>query len=162
MVSADELAGIVARIKAVEDPELPQVTIGDLGMVRDVSVREGKVRVVLAPTYIGCPATEQIRDDVKAALAAEGRDCRIDFAMSPPWSTDWISDEGRRKLKAAGIAPPVAVGDGDLTVLVDLPAQCPRCGSRRIRTEAEFGSTACKSARVCEACREPFESFKPR
>lgn len=162
MVRAKELARIAERVKAVEDPELPHVTIGDLGMVRDVSMADGVVSVVLAPTYTGCPATEQIRDDVTAALAADGHDSRIDFTMSPPWSTDWISDEGRRKLAAVGIAPPVAVGDGDLGVLVDLPARCPRCGSRRTRREAEFGATACKSAHVCDSCREPFESFKPR
>ncbi len=162
MVSPTPLRALAELVCSVDDPELPQVTIGDLGMVRDVSVVDGTVQVVLAPTYIGCPATEQIRDDVAAALAAAGHASRIDFVMSPPWSTDWISDEGRRKLAAAGIAPPTGVAGGDVTALVDLPVQCPRCGSRRTRRVAEFGATACKAAYVCERCREPFESFKPR
>jgi len=162
VVRAKELARIAERVKAVEDPELPHVTIGDLGMVRDVSMADGVVSVVLAPTYTGCPATEQIRDDVTAALAADGHDSRIDFTMSPPWSTDWISDEGRRKLAAAGIAPPVAVGDGDLGVLVDLPARYPRCGPRRTRPAAVLGATSLKRAHVCDPGRVPVAAFHTR
>lgn len=145
----------------VEDPELPHVTIGDLGMVRSVS--EGPdaiVEVVLTPTYTGCPATEQIRDDVLEALAAAGHRARVEFAMSPAWTTDWITEEGRRKLREAGITPPNHLGvDVPVTIAMSHPA-CPRCGSSDTRVISAFGGTACKSSHVCNSCLEPFERFK--
>ncbi len=148
-----------AIVDGVEDPELPHVTIGELGMVRAVGVDGTTVRVTLTPTYTGCPATEQIRDDVESALAAEHFTAEIRFAMSPAWTTDWITPTGRDKLRAAGIAPPHPAGPGHETRL-DLPVPCPRCSSRRTRRVAEFGSTACKTSMVCAACGEPFEQFK--
>ena len=145
-------------VRAVDDPELPHVTIGELGMVRSVEVDGVHAHVRLTPTYTGCPATEQIQADVEAAVVAAGYEPAVEFVMSPPWSTDDITDEGRAKLAAAGIAPPGAAVDGPIAI--DLPVECPRCGSRRTRMTAAFGATACKSLHYCDGCNEPFESFK--
>ncbi len=145
-------------VHSIEDPELPHVTIGDLGMVREVDVHGASVNVTLTPTYTGCPATEQIRDDVTDALRNAGFEPEVRFAMSPAWTTDWITEEGRRKLGAAGIAPPAPAGG---PVAIDAPVPCPRCSSRRTRRHSDFGATACKAPYTCEACREPFEAFKP-
>jgi len=146
-------------VEDVEDPELPYVTIGDLGMVRDVEADGRQIKVTLTPTYTGCPATDQIRDDVCIALAAAGYNAEVSFVLAPAWTTDWITEIGREKLIKAGIAPPHPAGDGHETRL-DLPVACPRCGSRRTKRYGEFGSTACKINFVCESCREPFELFK--
>ena len=144
----------------VEDPELPHVTIGDLGIVRSVSV-EGDVAVVeLTPTYTGCPATEQIRDDVITVVRSAGYEPDVRMTMSPAWSTDWITERGRERLLAAGITPPPPVGDPSAAVPIPVPVACPRCSSRRTRLIAEFGATACKASHVCQACDEPFEAFK--
>ncbi len=149
-------------VAAVDDPELPHVTIGDLGMVRDVTVDGTDVTVVLTPTFTGCPATAQIAEDVQAALAEAGYRAEVSFAFAPAWTTDWITDEGRQKLAAAGISPPPERVEGsELAVLIDMPVPCPRCGSRRTRRQSEFGATACKAPYVCMACQEPFEWFKP-
>ena len=146
-------------VRAVDDPELPHVTIGDLGMVRAVEIDGRAARVRLTPTYTGCPATEQIQADVEAAVLAAGYEPTVEFVWSPPWSTDYITASGRAKLHAAGIAPPAPAAVGP--VVLDLPAACPHCGSRRTRLTAAFGATACKSLHHCDACRQPFESFKP-
>jgi ring-1,2-phenylacetyl-CoA epoxidase subunit PaaD len=146
-------------IHDIDDPELPHVTIGDLGIVRSVEVDGDRAHVVLTPTYTGCPATEQIRDDVEVAVRAAGYEPHVTMAMSPAWTTDWITPRGHERLRAAGIAPPPpAAAPG--TVPVDLPVACPRCGSRRTRLISHFGGTACKATYVCSACAEPFEHFK--
>ncbi len=145
-------------VRAVDDPELPHVTIGELGMVRSVEVDGGAAHVRLTPTYTGCPATEQIQADVEAAVIAAGYEPSVEFVMSPPWTTDDITAEGRAKLAAAGIAPPAPAGDGPVSL--DLPVPCPNCGSRRTTLTSAFGATACKSLHMCQACRQPFESFK--
>lgn len=150
--SLDEL------VRGVDDPELPHVTIGDLGMVRAVEIDGDRARVRITPTYTGCPATEQIRADIEAAVEAAGYVAEVEFVMAPAWTTDDISTEGRAKLHAAGIAPPAPAGDGPAPV--DLPVTCPHCGSRRTRLRSAFGATACKSLHHCDACRQPFESFK--
>ena len=147
-------------IHDIEDPELPHVTIGDLGIVRSVRFTgDGTVDVELTPTYTGCPATEQIRDDVEAVVSAAGYEPRVTMVMSPAWTTDWITARGHERLHAAGIAPPPPAGEPG-TVPVDLPVPCPRCGSRRTRLISHFGGTACKASYVCNACTEPFEHFK--
>lgn len=146
-------------IREIEDPELPHVTIGDLGIVRSVDVDDNVATVVLTPTYTGCPATEQIRDDVVATLTHAGYTPDVRFAISPPWTTDWITERGHERLLAAGITPPPRVGEAGVT-FVDLPVACPRCSSRRTRLISQFGSTACKASYVCTACTEPFELFK--
>ena len=154
----DTIDQLTVAVHDVEDPELPHVTIGDLGMVRSVTVDGSTALVELTPTYTGCPATEQIRADVEAAVGAAGFEAAVEFVMSPPWSTDDITAEGRAKLAAAGIAPPAPAADGP--VALDLPVACPHCGSRRTSLTSAFGATACKSLHSCAACRQPFESFK--
>lgn len=146
----------------IEDPELPHVTIGDLGIVRSVDVDGRTATVVLTPTYTGCPATEQIRDDVAEAVRDAGYVPDVRLVLSPAWTTDWITARGRERLLAAGIAPPPPAGDpGDpTTTTVEPPVACPRCGSRRTRLISHFGGTACKASYVCRACSEPFELFK--
>ncbi|RJK96142.1 phenylacetate-CoA oxygenase subunit PaaJ [Vallicoccus soli] len=141
------------------DPEVPVLTIADLGVLRAVEEDGGRLRVTVTPTYSGCPAMDAIRDDVVRALAAEGfGDVEVVTVLSPAWTTAWMSDEGRRKLAAYGIAPPQRRADGP--VLVALSVRCPQCGSPRTRELARFGSTSCKALRQCEDCREPFDHFK--
>jgi ring-1,2-phenylacetyl-CoA epoxidase subunit PaaD len=166
---------------SVPDPEIPVVTVEDLGILRDVRLEDGRLRVTLTPTYTGCPATQVIRDDVRDALAAGGfPDADIRIELAPAWTTDWISDEGRRKLREYGIAPPTrtgaqaggcGLGGGGTTesVLQFVPRQatttgpdgCPRCGSPSVERLSEYGSTPCKALYRCLACREPFDFFKP-
>jgi ring-1,2-phenylacetyl-CoA epoxidase subunit PaaD len=138
---------------SVADPELPALTIADLGVLRDVTVaRDGTVEVAITPTYSGCPAMAVIAQDVEQALAAAGiPGARVHLVLAPAWTTDWLSEAGRRKLRAEGIAPPAPGG---------APAACPRCGATDTERLAEFGSTACKALWRCRACREPFDHFK--
>lgn len=142
---------------AVEDPELPFVTIEELGILRDVETdADGRITVTVTPTYSGCPATEVIRDSIVSALEAAGfHDVRVDTVFSPAWTTDDVTPEGRRKLEEGGIAPP-----RDLAEVVGQPILCPRCRSDSARTVSEYGSTACKALMVCESCGEPFDHFK--
>ena len=147
-----------ACVAAVLDPELPMVTIEDLGILRDVRVEDDVVQVTITPTYAGCPAMEAIRSDVEAAVHAvlPGRSVVVHTVLAPAWSTDDLTDEGRRKLAEAGIAPPSAGGP----VTVALAVRCPQCGSPDTRELSRFGSTACKALWVCTACAEPFDRFK--
>jgi len=143
------------------DPELPVVTIADLGILRDVTEDDqGRVHVQITPTYSGCPAMETIRTDLVEALTIAGfRQVDVEFVLAPAWTTDWMSDEAKEKLAAHGIAPPERRG-GDGPVVLELTVRCPRCGSPDTRESSRFGSTACKSLWVCRACREPFDHFK--
>ncbi len=151
MTTAHKREQILEWLSAVADPEIPVLTITDLGIVRDVDVSDG-VTVSLAPTYSGCPATEVIERSVVTALEDHGvRDVAIRRVLSPPWTTDWITDEGRRKLRIYGIAPPERR---------DRPIACPRCESVNTEVVSEFGSTACKASYKCLDCLEPFEYFK--
>jgi len=130
----------------VSDPEIPCVSVVDLGIVRDVTDEA----VIITPTYTGCPATLAIEADIRSALDKAGFSAlKIETTLSPPWSTDWISAEGREKLRAYGIAPPVKTA-----------VQCPRCGSAHTEELSRFGSTPCKSLHRCLDCREPFDRFK--
>jgi ring-1,2-phenylacetyl-CoA epoxidase subunit PaaD len=148
---------------SVLDPEVPALSVVDLGIVRAVSVGAGgALEVVLTPTYSGCPATEAIEADIGAALAAAGLGrVTLTQRLAPAWTTDWISLEGRRKLAAYGIAPPCTrAGDAVVRVLArNVP--CPRCQSAHTERLSAFGSTACKALHRCLDCREPFEYFKP-
>ena len=142
---------VLEWLSDVADPEIPVLTITDLGIVRDVDCSDG-VTVSLTPTYSGCPATEAIESSVVAALQEYGvEDVKIRRVLSPPWTTDWISPEGREKLRVYGIAPPERR---------DRPIACPRCGSAQTEQVSEYGSTACKAAYKCLECLEPFEYFK--
>ena len=149
------------------DPELPMLTVGDLGILREVSVDGGRVVVSLTPTYSGCPALREIQHDVSGRLAAAGFcDVEVRLVLSPAWSTDWITAEGRRKLAAAGIAPPAvaprrAAGPVPLTLSPSLAGvACPACGSVNTQRTAAFSGTACKDLYRCLACAEPFEHVK--
>jgi ring-1,2-phenylacetyl-CoA epoxidase subunit PaaD len=148
-------------VAAVPDPELPMVTIEDLGILRDVSVDDGVVRVTITPTYAGCPAMDAIRADIEAAVAAvaPSHPVVVDTVLAPAWSTDDITAEGLRRLAAAGISPPLGSTRNGPTAL-RLTVRCPRCGSPDTRELSRFGSTACKSLWVCNACTEPFDRFK--
>jgi ring-1,2-phenylacetyl-CoA epoxidase subunit PaaD len=149
---------------SVPDPELPMLTLGDLGILRDVTARDGRVEVWLTPTYSGCPALREMGRDVAARLAAAGfGEVAVRTVLSPPWTTDWITAEGRRKLAAAGIAPPGPAPRRDGPVPLTLTTRavpCPACGGADTTLTAAFGATACKDLRRCRACGEPFEHVK--
>jgi ring-1,2-phenylacetyl-CoA epoxidase subunit PaaD len=139
----------------VPDPEIPCVSVVDLGIVREV----GENKLVITPTYTGCPAMVAIERAIRAALdEAELADMRIETVLSPPWTTDWISDEGREKLRAWGIAPPPKGADARSLRAHD--TECPRCGAPQTEEISRFGSTPCKALHRCLACGEPFERFK--
>jgi ring-1,2-phenylacetyl-CoA epoxidase subunit PaaD len=144
----------------VVDPEVPVLTIEDLGVLRDVTVDAGRVTVTITPTYSGCPAVDTIRDDLLLALTDAGfDDVAVRLTLAPAWTTDWMSESGKEKLRAYGIAPPTgraAVGP----IRVALAVKCPRCGSLDTRELARFGSTSCKALYECRACLEPFDHFK--
>jgi ring-1,2-phenylacetyl-CoA epoxidase subunit PaaD len=150
---------------AVPDPELPMLTLADLGILRDVTASGGRVVVTITPTYSGCPAMREIAQDLRRRLARAGfGDAVVRTALAPAWSSDWITSEGRRKLREAGIAPPGPAPRGPVPLTLS-PARreriaCPRCGSADTTQTAAFGATACKALFRCEACREPFEYVK--
>jgi ring-1,2-phenylacetyl-CoA epoxidase subunit PaaD len=145
---------------AVVDPEIPVLTIADLGVLRDVTVTADGVEVAITPTYTGCPAMRAIALDIEIALERAGiGPAVIKTILSPAWTTDWMTEEGRRKLTEYGIAPPPRGGSRRALFGEELAA-CPRCGSDDVERISEFGSTACKSLLRCRACREPFELFK--
>lgn len=153
----------------VHDPELPPLTLLDLGILRSVERVDGTVVVTVTPTYSGCPAVEFIEDEIRRALQAAGcDDVRIERALSPTWTSDWITADGRRKLTEAGIAPPRSLADAapesSVPVVLGRPArpplQCPRCGSVDTAQISAFGSTACKALHRCNECSEPFDHFK--
>jgi ring-1,2-phenylacetyl-CoA epoxidase subunit PaaD len=144
----------------VADPEIPVVTIADLGIVRDVII-DDQVTVQLTPTYSGCPATEVIEQSVVDALRDKGVDTvRIERVLSPPWTTDWITEEGRAKLREYGIAPPEKSSGKRELLHGTRSIACPRCRSTDTAVVSEFGSTACKASYKCNDCLEPFEYFK--
>ncbi|VTU35023.1 1,2-phenylacetyl-CoA monooxygenase, subunit D [Variovorax sp. PBL-H6] len=153
----------------VLDPEVPALSVCDLGIVREILPREEGFEIVLTPTYSGCPATEVIERSVLEAIDAAGLGpARVTLRRAPAWTTDWISSEGKRKLREYGIAPPGAAGSHGGAVPIRLvrrppaaPVACPRCGSAHTERLSAFGSTACKSLYRCLDCREPFEHFKP-
>jgi ring-1,2-phenylacetyl-CoA epoxidase subunit PaaD len=152
---------------AVRDPELPVLTLADLGVLRDVSEADGRVVVTITPTYSGCPAIDEMGADLRRSLISAGySEVEVRLSLSPAWTTDWISDEGRSKLAAAGIAPPSRVGPvavGPVPLNLVPPSRlvaCPQCGSPNTSEISRFGSTACKALRRCNACAEPFEHVK--
>jgi ring-1,2-phenylacetyl-CoA epoxidase subunit PaaD len=152
-----------AVAEQVLDPELPVLTLADLGVLRDVREEGDTVVVTITPTYSGCPALHEMRVDLRRKLLAAGYErVEIRTALAPAWTTDWITDDGRRKLAEHGIAPPQR-GAGPVTLNLTPPSRqvgCPRCGSRRTTEISRFSSTACKALRRCEDCREPFEHVK--
>jgi len=149
----------LAVLETVTDPEIPVLTIADLGILRDVAVHGEGVEVTITPTYSGCPAMNIISLEIETALARAGIEARVRTSLSPAWTTDWLTDAGRRKLAAFGIAPPERTGSRRALFGESRPA-CPLCGSADTEQISEFGSTACKSLHRCRACREPFDAFK--
>ncbi len=155
-------------LREVLDPEVPAISVTDLGIVRDVIEHADALEVVVTPTYSGCPATEVIAQSIADAIAAAGLGpARVTQRRAPAWTTDWITPEGREKLRAYGIAPPGSCaseatgGKASPIRLMARNVDCPRCGSAQTERLSAFGSTACKSLYRCIACREPFEFFKP-
>ena len=145
---------------AVVDPEIPVLTIADLGVLRGVEIGDNCVEVLITPTYSGCPAMNMIALEIEAALAKAGIDgARVRTVLSPAWTTDWLTEDGRRKLRAYGIAPP-AVASGRRALFGVEAVACPRCDSKDTERLSEFGSTACKALWRCRSCREPFDYFK--
>ncbi len=156
----DELFAILDEVK---DPEVPVLTIAELGILRDAVVEGDEVVVTVTPTYSGCPAMGAIEQEILRALYRHGVDrARVRTTFTPAWTTDWISADARRKLEAYGIAAPGRVDDTDELVPLRRRAEavrCPYCGSTNTALESQFGSTACKSIHVCRSCRQPFERF---
>src|ERR1700684_2801511 len=144
----------------VVDPEIPVLTIADLGVLRDVAVTDGRVEVAITPTYSGCPAMNMITLEIELALEREGiLHSKVRTVLSPAWTTDWMSDQGRQKLREYGIAPPQA-GRGRRALFGVEQVTCPQCGSGDTEVLSEFGSTSCKALWRCRSCREPFDYFK--
>ncbi len=146
-----------ALLDQVKDPEIPVISIWELGVLQDVTLTDGVVQVTITPTYSGCPAMTVMAEDVTAALAAAGYTrCEIVQRLTPAWSTSWIAESAQEALRTYGIAPPGCGHDGTQS-----PIHCPHCGSADVRTVSEFGSTACKALYQCAQCAEPFDYFKP-
>ncbi|UAB82437.1 phenylacetate-CoA oxygenase subunit PaaJ [Marixanthomonas sp. SCSIO 43207] len=153
---------LIPVLKTVSDPEIPVLTVLDLGVIREATEQEdGVVSIKLTPTYSGCPAMDVIGDDLKKAFSEIGKKATIDLILSPAWSTDWISEEGLQKMEAYGIARPLTE-TADKGVLLDNKklVKCTNCGSTNTHLVSQFGSTACKALFKCDDCQEPFDYFK--
>lgn len=156
-----------SALEALTDPEIPVITLRELGILRDIREDSNGIEVIITPTYSGCPAMGQIEDDVNAALSAAGISGKVTTQLSPAWTTDWITDEAKEKLRAYGIAPPHTTRQPEQVVhLMRRPASaqavsCPHCGSSNTTVISQFGSTSCKALYKCLDCREPFDYFKP-
>ncbi len=155
---------VYAWLSQVKDPEVPVLSILDLGIVRDVQVNEaGVCTVTITPTYSGCPAMDVIGMNIRMVLAGRGfSQMKVEMQLRPAWTTDWMSEDGKKKLKAYGIAPPQRMSSsGELGLFEEEPAiACPRCGSEDTRLVSQHGATACKAMYQCNSCHEPFEHFK--
>jgi len=171
--AGDAHHGVWTLLEQVADPEIPVVNLREMGILRDVRNGADGLEVVITPTYSGCPAMSQMEDDVVSALSQAGVAARVLTQIAPAWSTDWMTPEGREKLRAYGIAPPHPSGCGTSTANViqfaskkiagsaELTVACPQCGSQNTTETSHFGSTACKALYRCLSCLEPFDYFKP-
>jgi ring-1,2-phenylacetyl-CoA epoxidase subunit PaaD len=166
MLSEKAIADAVwAILETVSDPEIPVLSIVDLGIIRDVEIVQDEngnqiTKVTITPTYSGCPAMDLIRVQIKMAMNAAGlNQLKIEQSLSPAWTTDWITEKGKQQLKAYGIAPPIGKSF-DNAYLEDLVIECPQCNSRNTSLVSAFGSTACKALFKCNDCKEPFDYFK--
>lgn len=155
---------IINILDSIKDPEIPVISIVELGIIRKVDVIDNKVKVVITPTYSGCPAMTEIKNDIEKKLIHNGiKEFEISTVLSPAWTTDWMSEETKQKLRNYGIAPPDKVADGNnifKIILQDKKIACPFCNSENTVKKSEFGSTACKSLFYCNNCHQPFEHFK--
>ncbi|WP_321169198.1 1,2-phenylacetyl-CoA epoxidase subunit PaaD [Ornithinimicrobium ciconiae] len=164
VLTAAQVAELEQKIRDIPDPEIPVISIDDLGIVRDISVDAdgGLVRVTITPTYSGCPAVQAISDHISWTVRQQGLEAEVDTTLSPAWTTDWMSEKGRESLRRFGIAPPTGTRPAG-PVAVGLSVRqvaCPTCGSLETEELSRFGGTACKALRRCLTCREPFEEFK--
>lgn len=154
-------SNLISILETVSDPEIPVLTVLDLGVIREAIEEDGVVKIKLTPTYSGCPAMDVIADDLKAAFTNEGMEADISLILAPAWSTDWISEEGKNKMEAYGIAPPLsATADKEALLGNKKIVKCTRCGSLNTHMVSQFGSTACKALFQCDDCLEPFDYFK--
>lgn len=148
-------------LEDVKDPEIPVVSVVEMGIVRDVVVVEGKVAVTMTPTFSGCPALHVMKSEIEKRVRELGADdVEVTISLAPRWTTDWITDDARAKLKAFGLAPPPRHG-GDLNVIFLDTAACPFCGSNDTAIKNTFGPTLCRTIYYCNSCQQPFEQFKP-
>ena len=167
MIGSLDEAAVRAALSEVPDPEIPIVSVVDLGMIEAVDVNARRIRVELLPTFIGCPAVDMIRDSVATRLESFGRPVEVDVSFRVPWTSDRITRAGREKLRRSGFAPPSHVGAGRALPVLGFgggtaaPVECPYCGSSNTALENVFGPTQCRSIRHCADCRQPFEAFKP-
>ncbi len=157
-----EIDTIYQILEHVHDPEIPVLTIADLGILRDVSIENNEIIVTITPTYSGCPAMYVIEDDIKSALKEKGFETvTVRQILSPVWTTDWMTEKGREKLEKYGIAPPVKGSTNKKALFGEMPVvKCPLCKSNNTEMKSQFGSTACKSLFICNDCKEPFDYFK--
>ncbi len=152
---------LIPILEKISDPEIPVLSIMDMGVVRSAVIVDGKVKVEITPTYSGCPAMDVIGDDIKMALLEAGYESEVDLILRPAWTTDWITPRGRKALEAYGIAAPLEVqADKDVLLHGKRIVKCTNCGSQNTRLVSQFGSTACKAQFQCEDCQEPFDYFK--
>jgi ring-1,2-phenylacetyl-CoA epoxidase subunit PaaD len=155
-------AQVWEALAEIPDPEIPVISLVDLGVVRDVEIEEGRVRVEFTPTFLGCPALEAMRDAMEEKIRGLDAEPEIEVVLDDSWSTDRITPEGREKLRRSGFAPPAPreAGAPTLVQLTTAVFRCPWCGSTETRLENIFGPTPCRSIRYCDSCRQPFEQFK--
>lgn len=154
-------ASLYSILETIPDPEIPVLSLLDLGVIREAVEKDGIVYVKMTPTYSGCPATDVMAADIKAAFEKEGIKAEVELILSPAWSTDWISEEGLQKMEAYGIARPLSESH-DKAVLLggEKLVKCPQCGSTKTHLVSQFGSTPCKALFKCDDCHEPFDYFK--
>lgn len=169
MTTATQIEEVWALLEQLTDPEIPVISLRELGILREIRDTDTGLEVVITPTYSGCPAMEQIEADVRGLLAEQGITAKVTTRLSPAWTTDWMTDEGKEKLRRYGIAPPVHKVS-DVAVMKFMPGAaqrkaevvpCPQCGSHQTVESAHFGSTACKALYRCLDCQETFDYFKP-
>ena len=157
MSDKTETAHLFELLSSVTDPEIPVLTLQDLGVLRDISVDDGAITITITPTYAGCPAMQTMRADIENALLEAGyQQFNVKESLSPAWSTDWMTQSGREKLRSYGIAPPLKTSCDQSSGGIE----CPQCNSTEVKRISEFGSTACKALYQCRDCLEPFDYFK--
>lgn len=161
VITTSTLEALWVALETVKDPEIPVVSVVELGLIRQVAAEDGRVIVTMTPSFIGCPAVDVMQQAIASALEGIGFERpEVRMTFSPPWSSDWITSEGRRKLKQFGLAPP-PLHAGALETALEQAAICPYCESDHTELKNSFGSTLCRAIYVCQNCHQPFEQFKP-
>lgn len=156
-----EEQAVWSELEKIQDPEIPVLTLVEMKIIRSVKIEDGTATVVMSPTFVGCPALDHMRDEIRSRLKKIGfDDVKVELSFSPPWSTDFLDEAVLEKLRLFGISPPPRLAH-ELHDTLATPAPCPFCGSTKTRMQSAFGATLCKQLYVCEQCRQPFERFKP-